>query len=462
MPLDADLLAIAAPESRRPPAGSFPFLLLVLAIVSSAAAGESGSVVPAGRSGPPPTGRSAIPHDGPVVRIGLLVGVPDCTIRCEGGVRIWRRGSGLRGSRFGPGVTLRMRAARVEDRQSRPRGQALPLPGWGVRLSLAPRGALGTFPEELLIEPLSSAHPLWVDGCSYRGEILVRAGAPERLNVINAVRLEDYLRGVVPLEIGSEGVAPAAMRAQAIAARSYALFYLGRRAAAGCDLFAGPDDQVYGGIPAETDAATRAVVATRGIVAVWEGLPIRANYCSTCGGATESSDRVWPGESYPYLRAVRDRDGDDCFCEASRYFRWKERWSCAQLQQIIREHLPREVPAARGGDLGALTGLKAKRRSPSGRIELLEIQMEGGRFRVRADRIRWVLRRPDGGLLRSTWIGKLQVDRDTGCHVTLEGAGYGHGVGMCQMGARELARRGLSAPQILRHYYRGITFARWW
>ena len=399
----------------------------------------------------------------PVLRIRLLGGVSSCQLRCDGEVRIWRRGSGLRGSVFGPGVQAGMRAVAIDAARWAASPGVCPVPGWGLQLSIAPRGVLGTFPEELVFEPLSSAHPLWVDGQAYRGEILVRVAAPGRLAVINAIRIEDYLRGVVPREIGSAGVAPAALRAQAIAARSYALFYLGRRSHAGCDLFAGPEDQVYGGMAAEQTLATQAVVATRGLVAVWDGAPIRANYCSTCGGATESCDRVWPGESYPYLRAVRDRSSSgESFCAESRYFRWEERWSCTQLQQIISEHLPRKVPDARGRELGRLRGLKVKKRSPSGRIELLEIQMEGGNFRARGDRIRWILRRPDGGLLRSTWIGKLRIERGEGCFVTLDGAGYGHGVGMCQVGAMELGRRGLSAPQILRHYYRGVTFERWW
>jgi len=399
----------------------------------------------------------------PVIRVAVRIGSPQTEIRCAGQVRVWRRGSGLQGSLFGPGVCFQLAANRMDHSIWSASPGSGTVRDWGIRVSEARKGKLGVFAEELVFEPLDSGAPLRVNDKLYHGEMVVRLSDPGKLTVINVLRLEAYLRGVVPREIGSEGVPTAALKAQAIAARSYALFYRGRHETDGFDLLAGPGDQVYGGIDAERDQSTRAVVATRGFVAVYHGRAIRANYSSTCGGVTESAHRVWRGEHYPYLKAVRDRPrSGKAFCEASRYFRWEETWGCVQLQRIIAEHLPKEVPAAGGKELGRLKGLKALKRSPSERVEVLEIKMEGGTFRVHGDRIRWVLRRPDGGLLRSTILGKFKVKRGSSCTVTLKGAGYGHGVGMCQFGAMELARRGKTAPQILRHYYRGITLERWW
>ena len=393
----------------------------------------------------------------PVIRIALETRAPAVEIGCAGAVRVWRRGTGLRGTRFAPHSRFRLVAAR---------GAPDPAPAAAfVDLRLADRGSLGHFEEELLFEPLDARQPLELDGRPYRGEIYVRA-ARGRLTVINAVRIEDYLCGVVPLEMGSGATVPdAALRAQAVAARSYALYYLGRREAShGCDLLAGTQDQVYGGVAAETVRTTRAVHATQGIVAVYEGRPIRANYSSTCGGQTEAAEHVWHKEHFPYLRPVRDREaGGRPYCEASPHSRWKERWSCAAFAASVLQRLPEEAPAARGRALGRLRDLEVRRRSPSGRVEVLEVVTTTGRFRVEGDRIRWLLRRPDGRPLRSTLFARPSRHAAGGeCWITLEGIGYGHGVGLCQYGARELARQGATAPQILRHYYRGIEFARWW
>jgi stage II sporulation protein D len=279
------------------------------------------------------------------------------------------------------------------------------------------------------------------------------------------VRMEDYLRGVVPLEMGSGASVPwSALEAQAIAARCYALFCLDRHEDEyRCDLLAGPEDQVYGGIAAETPEANQAVSNTRGIVAVSGGRPIRANYCSTCGGRTEANHRVWEAQApLPYLRSIRDDSFGGCLCADSPYHRWEERWGCEELNASVLKHLPTEVPEARGVRLGRVRDLQVVERSPSGRAAVLRVVTEGGSFEVRGDRIRWVVRRADGGPLRSTYFDRFRRIGGKDCTIGLKGAGYGHGVGMCQFGAREMGRQGSSAAEILGHYYHGIALVRWW
>ncbi len=400
----------------------------------------------------------------PVVRIAVRLGALDVELTSAGPVRVWRCGSGLRGSVFGPEHTFCARAVALASEMSAVATGAGPARERGIALEVSGEGNAGAYPEELLFEPLSAEHPMLVDGRSYRGEILVRPAADGTLTVVNALHIESYLRGVVPLEIGSSPrIPPAALQAQAIAARSYALFYLGRRREHGCDLLGTTEDQVYGGIAAECGAATLAVEGTRGMVAIHHGRPIRANYCSTCGGCTEASGWAWPGQTLPYLRRVRDRDNaGEAYCAASSAFRWEVHWSCQEFTRIVLQHLAEEVPEARGVVHGKLRGVRVTERTSSRRAKVLEVKTDAGRYLVRGDAIRRILRAPDGRPLRSTLFGNLQRDGAGGCTISLVGGGFGHGVGMCQFGAIELGRRGWSTGQILRHYYRGIELARWW
>lgn len=412
-------------------------------------------------------------RDEPVIRIALSVGASETRVSCEGELRVWRQGSGRKASVFPAGTRF---VLTVSDGRVANEGGA---PAPGVRLSRevpaskqaskqasatqASAQLLGVFPQALIFEAKSSEHPLLVSGKPYRGEIVVRP-VEEGLVVANVLRIEAYLRGVVPLEMGaSESIPMSALQAQAIAARSYALHYFGRREKeAGCDLLAGTEDQVYGGVEAERARTDEAVSGTRGVVALHEGKPIRANYCSTCGGATEANERAWPGqEAVAYLRGTRDKAGSD-LCAASPYFRWREQWEWSQLEAIVLARLPEEVPEARGKSVGRLRDLQVVARSPSGRAERLRVVTDGGDFLVPGDRIRRVVRRADGGLLWSTDFERFHREGKDPCRVTLEGRGFGHGVGMCQYGAMEFGRKGADAGRILRHYYRGVQLACWW
>jgi stage II sporulation protein D len=146
--------------------------------------------------------------------------------------------------------------------------------------------------------------PIEVDGKGYRGEIEVAAADSGLLTVVDDVRLEDYLRGVVPAEMGPE-VYPAieALKAQAIAARTYALMPAAHLAE-GFERCDGPHCQVYKGLAAEHPLTDRAVSETAGLVATSAGRPIHAYFSSTCGGHTEDVANVFLGDQADYLRGV--------------------------------------------------------------------------------------------------------------------------------------------------------------
>jgi stage II sporulation protein D len=149
----------------------------------------------------------------------------------------------------------------------------------------------------------------------YRGRLEVFANTRGSLTVVNVLPLEDYVRGVVPNELSPGGWPELeALKAQAVAARTYAVSNLGRFGAEGFDLTPDTRSQVYGGRSTEHPLTDRAVDETRGRVATYQGRPINALYTSTCGGRTEDAENIFGGEAPPYLR------GRECALEAGEHF----------------------------------------------------------------------------------------------------------------------------------------------
>ena len=309
------------------------------------------------------------------------------------------------------------------------------------------------------LEPLVPDGEIGFGEHRYRGILEVRPGEPG-LTVINEVELEVYLRGVVPWEIGwQDPQRRHAVEAQAIAARTYAYKRLGQFADVGFDVYADVSDQVYQGTTREDSIANAAIRATRGTVLLAGEQLIDAYYCSTCGGHTSRIESVWPKPAASYLEGRRDRalEGGGAFCATSSHFRWQEAWSGAEMESLVQQTLPPELPQSERAPLGGLVDLAVASYDASGRAQALVVEMTSGTFQVPGDRIRWVLRPRDRAILRSTMF-KLDVHRDTAgsiVRVIARGGGNGHGVGMCQVGALEMARRGYDAPAILSHYYPG-------
>ncbi len=302
-------------------------------------------------------------------------------------------------------------------------------------------------------------------GKSWRGQFKVFFNPRGKLTVASRMALESYLVGVLPGEIGplADDLFEAG-RAQAIAARSYTLFYRGRRAEEGFDLYGTVEDQVYGSIEAERPLATRCVESTRARAALSGGQPIRANYYSTCGGVIAEVWEGWPTPPLPYLVSHLDRlEGRD-FCSASPHYRWREEWSAQEFLSTLRRFAPQfGVTLPRGG-LGRLVDVRVVSRSRSARVWRLEVVTTAGRIEIPAHRLRQVIRRPGNpnSILRST-LFKVDVRRDRSGEaraVIISGAGNGHGVGLCQTGALGMARAGLRGEQIIEHYYRGVEIAR--
>ncbi|WP_278742034.1 SpoIID/LytB domain-containing protein [Mitsuokella jalaludinii] len=291
--------------------------------------------------------------------------------------------------------------------------------------------------EILIIRPSDKPDGgLALDGRRYRGALELRhRGAG--LTAVNIVPVDDYLLSVVPEEMPTDWPAEA-LKAQSVAARSFALKSRGRHAAEGYDLCTTTHCQLYKGIASEKTASTAAVRATRGEVLMYGGQPIEALFHTDSGGMTESSEDVW-GSHVPYLRAVRDTQ--------TATMPWTKTMSTADLEQKL---------AAKGHAIGRLraielsplaVGRAAKDRTASGRVKAMTVTGTKGSVTLSGTAWRSLL-----GLKSALFDAKLTKDS-----VTFTGSGAGHGLGISQWGAKRLAETGKSYADILHHYYTGVT-----
>jgi stage II sporulation protein D len=301
-----------------------------------------------------------------------------------------------------------------------------------------------------------------IDGRRYRGS-LAFAAADSGLQVVNRVQLEAYLRGVVPRELGTRNTSDrAALEAQAVAARSYAITRLGTGTRA-FDVTATTSDQVYGGVAAENAVADAAVSATEGLVLFYEGRVVSAPYHSTCGGSTAEPTEVWRSRNEPFLQRVSDRipGSDRYYCDIGPRFRWERSWRGDTLSAVIDRYL-RTYAQVPPGSVGEMRDVSVEGRTPSGRVAAIVVETTRGRFRVQGNDIRYVLRSLGGELLNSTYFSPEVLASSDGrlSRLTIRGLGYGHGVGMCQWGAIGRARAGQDFRTILRTYFPGTSVAR--
>jgi stage II sporulation protein D len=317
------------------------------------------------------------------------------------------------------------------------------------------------------------------------------------LTLINDVPLEEYVTSVISSEM-SASCPPELLKAHAVISRSWLKApapeaqearersgggageirrWYGREAHPDFDVCADDHCQRYQGVTkALSRAASEAVEATAGEMLVHRGAICDARFSKCCGGITESYATAWEDRDVPYLASVRDgadgvvpdaetwiRSDPPAFCntkdtsllarilpgfdQATRdFYRWRVAYEPGELGAIVRTRL--------GADLGDVTDLRPLERGPSGRISRLAITGARGELIVGKElEIRRALSRSH--LYSSAFV----VDRDAGRFV-LTGAGWGHGVGLCQIGAAVMASEGASYRDVLRHYYRGTAVER--
>jgi stage II sporulation protein D len=280
----------------------------------------------------------------------------------------------------------------------------------------------------------SETSPLLLNGKPYRGMFELH-----KLNgfcyVINIVNIDEYLLSVVPGEIPS-GWGSEALKAQAVAARTFAYYHLMTNVKSGAlfDMDATTNFQVYRGISDERKSTTDAVIATSGEIITYHSQPIISYFHSTCGGKTVDDKYVWGQKDIEYLKSV------ECgYCTQSTKFNWESFLSLDEIQSSV---------SAKHNKIGKIKNIIFKRNQD--RVTEVIIHHTMGKTSIAGNNFR-LLFPPEK--LRSLYFSSKKIKNG----LVLKGHGWGHGVGMCQWGARGMALRGYGYQDILKHYYKNIS-----
>ena len=282
----------------------------------------------------------------------------------------------------------------------------------------------------LPVDFVPESHPVEINGQIYRGSLRV-IPSRNRLLVLNLVDLEGYLRGVLPVEVMASWPEEA-LKAQAIAARSYVLVKAAERKDRPFDVSPTTADQMYRGRAVEHERTDAAVRATLGQVLLYDGRPFTTWYHSSCGGATADAEKVFAYRAPP-LRGV------ECgYCTDVAKKKWPCRLSRSELARRVGQRRLARISVDDVDERDGRVGSVILHRADGARVA-----MAGTQFRSLTG-------------VRSTRF-TVELDGDT---FVFRGSGWGHGVGMCQWGAKGMADAGRSAEEILAHYYPGARIVK--
>ncbi|MGE3723934.1 MAG: SpoIID/LytB domain-containing protein [Candidatus Sericytochromatia bacterium] len=302
----------------------------------------------------------------------------------------------------------------------------------GFQLTSAEGQDLGHFTGVLRLD--GNDGPVSINGSRYRGSLEIRPH-PEnanRFNLINTVMLEDYLLSVVPSESPASWPIES-LKAQAMAARTYAVANWRKREALGFDMNADTSDQMYTGIQGEQPASSVAVKATQNQIIAFQGKPITALFFSSSGGSTDSAKEVW-GVDLPYIQPVKDFD------QAAPRYRWEKTMTPGQVQTALTKL---------GVNVGSLRKIEILETTPQGRVKQIRFSGSTGSAEVDANKFRFA-----AGLSSTRWT--VAAEGQPPRSFRFDGGGWGHGLGMSQWGARQMAADGKNASEIIHHYYTGV------
>jgi stage II sporulation protein D len=282
---------------------------------------------------------------------------------------------------------------------------------------------------------------LILNGRAYRGSLIVRPRG-HAVDVIEEVGLEEYLNGVLPREVGADWP-PESLKAQAVISRTFVVANIGRNAAKGYDVSSDVYSQVYGGLQDEQPATNQAVADTRGEILLDDkNAPVLTFFHSSCGGRTENPRYVWQDLKDPpaYLDSVKDP-----YCKDDPFINWEYTVTADRLQKRLRHA---------GYKVGVLKNISIDKSSPSGRAWSFKVESTKGSMLVPGNSFRLAVGADE---LRSTLLSEV---RRQGKSFHFEGHGWGHGVGLCQWGARGRAAEGHSYGKILDAYYAGAKLVK--
>ncbi len=315
--------------------------------------------------------------------------------------------------------------------------------------NLAPVKARSNATGILLGPKLYSATPLIiisktgsvkVNSANYRYGIEVWPEKGNKISIVNELPIDDYLKGVLPWEANPKWPLDA-LKAQAITSRTYALFKAIENKDKRFSLTQDVLSQVYKGRSIENPLTNLAIQATKGAVLTYKSKIFPAYFHSTCGGATTHAEYLWDVEPNPVLEGVK------CgFCTASKHYRWVQNFTAKEIEEKLSK---------RGAKVSGISKIEADDKDATGRTKSFLITYAGGKqIRLHSNDFRLWL---DPAKLKSTLV--ILVEKKGGTF-TFRGRGWGHGVGLCQYGMKQLAEMGYDTQRILKFYYPGaeITY----
>lgn len=291
----------------------------------------------------------------------------------------------------------------------------------------------------------SRGNPVKPAGVRYKGKLLIHLLPDRKLALVNEVDLEEYLKGVVGKEMNlSEG--EEALKTQVITARTYAvheqrLERIRRVKGERFDLYDDERSQMYGGLERHTATAERLVDETRGMFLVYEGRLVRTFYSSACGGHTEPAWEIMADET----EKMPPLAGTACeYCQRRPLYRWKEPVLIPK-KEIVERCLPKDLQDKK------IKSMDVTRTLPGGHALEVSVTLENSSRVVKLHATN-DFKRNITAKLRSTLWDRIE---DRGDFISIIGRGYGHGAGLCQVGAYEMAKDGRTASEILEYYYPG-------
>ncbi len=296
-----------------------------------------------------------------------------------------------------------------------------------------------TYREKGLIFKPKSGGNIHFNGKYYRGILMIIPESDnDRFWVINVLDMESYLKGVLAAEIPHSWHIEA-LKAQAIAARTYAYEkVLNNSSKSKYDVCATDMSQVYGGISSERESTTKAVNETKNYILTYKKRPIAAFFHSTCGGSTDDAEYVW-GKKFPYLRRTTCK-----YCSKSPHSKWTYTVSLSDLKKRLEN---------KGYEIGYIKRIRMIGKTNGGRIKKVEIKGSKKTITLNSNNFRILV---GARYLKSTrFSAKLYSNK-----IKFTGSGFGHGIGLCQWGAKGMAERGYKYQAILKFYYKNVRISK--
>ncbi|OEG71203.1 hypothetical protein ATZ36_15475 [Candidatus Endomicrobiellum trichonymphae] len=299
--------------------------------------------------------------------------------------------------------------------------------------------------EGIIIEKRHFSPPLKVESSNgiifanskhYRGYLtIIKSG--NKMNIINVLPIEDYIKGVLPEEIVANWSIEA-LKSQAVISRTYAIANLNRHSAQGFNICSTVHCQVYSGAGIESNSCNKAVLETQCETLSYDGKFAQTVFHANCGGHTEDPKYIWNWkDTPPYLKGVK------CgYCTAAPYTKWEKTLS----ESFIRKKLSNN-----NNNIGKIKSIKIKGKTSAGTAKELKITHSKGEVALGAYQFRLAV---DAWQIKSHTFDFIKTDGDK---FYFKGRGWGHKVGLCQWGAEGMAEKGKTYKEILAHFYPGTT-----